>query len=140
MTVQRLLELTAWALALGASCLVVGALVSALGSFALMRPYVTARTLGVSLRYLVREVFLAALVEPFLPLYYVIGRRMGPRSLRAPAKGFVSPVPIVLVHGYMQNRVSFVVWWRLTHFAGIRRVVKMLHRLERTRICRPIRR
>lgn len=45
------------------------------------------------------EGLLSFLVEPLLPLYYVIGRRMG-----GPARG----QPVVFVHGYLQNRVIFI--------------------------------
>lgn len=75
-------------------------LVYAVGSFALMRPHAVARRWGVSLREIFREVFLATATQPLLPLYYLVGRRMGGRA--------AGGVPVVLVHGYMQNRVGFV--------------------------------
>ena len=70
-----------------------------LGSFALMLGHTEARPFGVSLRELAREIFFASLTQPFLPLYYFVGRRMGGRK---------DGTPIVLVHGYMQNRVGFL--------------------------------
>lgn len=75
--------------------------VYAFGSFLLMRPHATARTLGVSMRSLFRETFLAVLTQPFLLLFYLLGDRMDPR-------GRASGTPVVLVHGYMQNRVGFL--------------------------------
>lgn len=108
MTLQRVLTLSGECIALAGGAFLIGTLVYAMVSFALMRPYVTARALNVSVRYLVREVFLAALVQPLLPLYYVLGRRMGPRLRRESPRRFVSAVPVVFVHGYMQNRASFV--------------------------------
>ncbi len=100
-------EVVVWAFAFGAGGLFLSIFVYAVGSFALMRPHTTARTLGVSLRELAREAILAALTQPFLPLFYVFGHRMEPLSMRA-RKDFASDVPIVFVHGYMQNRVGFV--------------------------------
>lgn len=83
----------------GLGALVVGIAVYVLGSFALMLGHTPTRPFGVSLRELVREIFFASLTQPFLPLYYFVGRRMGGRR---------DGTPIVLVHGYMQNRVGFL--------------------------------
>lgn len=86
---------------------VLGVLVYVLGSFALMRPHTTSRTLGLSMRELLREVILASITQPFLPLYYLIGKRMEPLlSRRVPLRE--GAVPVVFVHGYMQNRVGFL--------------------------------
>lgn len=79
--------------------LVVGIVVYVLGSFGLMLAHTPARPFGVSLRELAREIFFASLTQPLLPLYYFVGRRMG---------GAKEGTPIVLVHGYMQNRVGFL--------------------------------
>jgi pimeloyl-ACP methyl ester carboxylesterase len=54
------------------------------------------------MRQLLRETLLAALTQPFVLLYYVVGRRMGRTLYRGRGE-----VPVVLVHGYMQNRVGF---------------------------------
>jgi pimeloyl-ACP methyl ester carboxylesterase len=81
-----------------------GVLVYAIGSFLLMRPHAAARTLGLSVRELARETALAALTQPLMFLYYVVGHRMGPALSKAHGDG----TPVVLVHGYMQNRVGFV--------------------------------
>jgi pimeloyl-ACP methyl ester carboxylesterase len=79
--------------------LVVAIVVYVLGSFALMFGHTPPRPFGVSIRELMREILFAALTQPLLPVYYFVGRRMG-----GPPDGR----PIVLVHGYMQNRVGFL--------------------------------
>jgi len=91
-------------LAVTTTVYLVAVFVYALGSFGLMRRHATARTLGLSVRQLARETLLAAVTQPFLLLYYVVGQRMGRPLSRAHPGG----VPVVLVHGYMQNRVGFV--------------------------------
>ena len=53
-----------------------------------------------SLRELLRELLIAGLTQPILPLFYLIGHRM--------QRGKAGGVPIVFVHGYMQNRVGFL--------------------------------
>jgi pimeloyl-ACP methyl ester carboxylesterase len=103
---HALLELTAYLVAL--AVLLATVAIYALGSFVLMRPHTTARRLGVSLRELAREAILASLTQPLLPLYYVLGRRMEPLRLRRESGAYASAVPVVFVHGYMQNRVGFL--------------------------------
>lgn len=100
-------ELIVWIAVLGASGLFLSIFLYALGSFVLMRPHTTARKLGVSLRELAREAIFAALTQPFLPLFYFVGHRMDPLPSRG-RKDFASEVPVVFVHGYMQNRVGFL--------------------------------
>jgi pimeloyl-ACP methyl ester carboxylesterase len=112
----------------------------AFGSFLLMGRHVSARQIGRSLRELVRELWVAALTQPVLPLFYLVGYRMdsffarrgreGIAGARAEAglpegasaavpgdaqaiatsdaAGRGGDVPIVFVHGYMQNRVGFL--------------------------------
>ena len=98
------------------------------------------RALGQSLRAMFREAFLAALTQPFLPLFYLVGRRMDRVLLPSARRGLArlpegadvrlpdgplveeagsGPVPIVLVHGYMQNRVGFVALARALASAGL---------------------
>lgn len=106
------LELTALAIGTSAVGLTLAIVVYALGSFLLMRRHTTARTLGISLRELARETVLAGITQPFLPLFYLLGYRMDPFFVRIarerdPAAGFATRVPVVFVHGYMQNRVGF---------------------------------
>lgn len=96
------LEYTLLAAGGSAASLAAGILIYALVSFALMRPHTAARELGVSMRELFREVWIASFTQPLIPLYYVIGRRMGR------ARGEGPHVPVVLVHGYMQNRSCFL--------------------------------
>lgn len=86
--------------------------VYALGSFLLMGRHVGVRERHLSFRELVREVWIAGLTQPFLPLFYFLGRRMdsffvqrGKEGLAA--EGTPPKIPIVFVHGYMQNRVGF---------------------------------
>jgi predicted alpha/beta hydrolase family esterase len=102
-----IVDVVVWVSAFGAGGMFVGVLVYTFGSFVLMRPHTTARAFHVSLRELVREAFLAAITQPFLPLYYFYGYRMDPLLMRR-RTGRASPVPIVFVHGYMQNRVGFL--------------------------------
>jgi pimeloyl-ACP methyl ester carboxylesterase len=108
----------------------------AFGSFLLMARHVGARELRPSLRELGREVWIAALTQPMLPLFYVVGYRMdgffarrgreglariavkpsgergapsdGQAIATVEAAGRSGDVPIVFVHGYMQNRVGFL--------------------------------
>lgn len=76
------------------------------GSFLLMAAHTERRPFGASLRAILREATLVILTQPLLPLYYLIGRRMG-GAVRDAADG-LRAVPVVFVHGYMQNRVGFV--------------------------------
>lgn len=71
-------------------------------SYALMRSHAAERTSLASAREVFRESFLAGLISPLLPLYYFVGHRMG-----GVASGD-ERVPVVFVHGYMQNRVGFI--------------------------------
>ncbi len=99
------------ALAVSVFLLVVAAY--AVGSFVLMRPYTTARALGISLRELARETLLSLVTQPFLPLYYLFGHRMEPFFVRplpgtGPGAEGRPNVPVIFIHGYMQNRVGFL--------------------------------
>ena len=71
-------------------------------SYALMRAHAPQRPSLASAREVFRESFLAGLISPLLPLYYLVGHRMGG------AAGTEPRVPVVFVHGYMQNRVGFI--------------------------------
>ena len=90
------------------------------GSFLLMGRHVGARHVGVSLRALLRELWVALWTQPLLPLFYLYGHRMDAlfvqRGKESLAKGHV---PIVFVHGYMQNRVGFVGLARSLARAGL---------------------
>lgn len=88
---------------LGGTLLYVG------GSFLLMRSYTDARPAWVSLREALREGLWVILSQPLLPLGYLLGRRMGGRGDQ----------PIVLIHGYGQNRYAFLWLARALRRAGL---------------------
>lgn len=96
---RQALWLAGATLALAALGFAAGVGVYVLGSFLLASRHTPQRQLFHTLRELVRETLLASITQPLLPLFYVVGRRMG---------GVPGGVPIVFVHGYMQNRVGFV--------------------------------
>lgn len=80
-----------------------------LGSFLLMGRHVGARQRGASLRALSRELWIAFWTQPLLPLFYLFGHRMDSLFVQRGKDGLAKErVPIVFVHGYMQNRVGFV--------------------------------
>ncbi len=93
------LQVAAAAFGITLGVVAIGIGVYVFGSFWLMGGHAAERHLGASTREILRELFWAAVTQPFLPLFYFVGARLG-------AKG--SGVPIVFVHGYMQNRVGFV--------------------------------
>lgn len=97
--------------AVGGTALVVGVGIVGyvLGSFLLMGRHVGARQRGASLRALVRELWIAFWTQPALPLFYLFGHRMDSLFAQRGEEGLANErVPIVFVHGYMQNRVGFV--------------------------------
>jgi triacylglycerol lipase len=67
-------------------------------SFALLWRTVPPPPFGSRLRIMTRELVLAALVQPLLPLFYLVGRKLGGGQGQ----------PIVFVHGYFQNRADFL--------------------------------
>lgn len=75
-----------------------GILVYVVGSFVLMRRHVDRRPASRHLLEALREIAWAALTQPLLPLFYIVGRRL--------ARG--EGTPVVVVHGYTQNRVDFL--------------------------------
>ena len=68
-------------------------------SYAFMLAHVQRRRMSVLLREALRELGWAVLTQPVMPFFYLAGRRL------SRGRG---PVPIVAVHGYMQNRVDFL--------------------------------
>jgi pimeloyl-ACP methyl ester carboxylesterase len=76
-----------------------GVLVYLLVSFALVARHSKERPKCIALSAALKEAFWVFVTQPLLPIYYIIGKRMG---------GCDGGVPVVLVHGYMQNRVDFV--------------------------------
>lgn len=113
-------DVTAAAAAVTVLALVVGIGAYVFGSFLLMGRHVSARELGRSLRELGREIWVAVLTQPILPLFYFVGHRMdaffgrGVSRQRGEASPAADPaegerhVPVIFVHGYMQNRVGFL--------------------------------
>jgi len=101
-----------------------GIAIYAFGSFLLMGRHVGAREKHRSLRELVREVLIASVTQPFLPLFYLLGRRMDAFFVQRGKEGLAAEgapprVPIVFVHGYMQNRVGFFGLARALSRAGL---------------------
>lgn len=89
-------------------CLVVSAAVAAFvggvavyvgGSYALMRGHTAPKPWRQLLREATSEFIWALVTQPILPLYYLLGRRLG---------GANGPCPVIFVHGYAQNRVGFI--------------------------------
>jgi hypothetical protein len=78
-------------------------------SFRLMRAHVAGRATAASLREALRELFWTGVSQPFLPLFYAVGRRLGNGG---------GDVPVVCVHGYMQNRVDFIALARQLEKSG----------------------
>ncbi|MFO0551133.1 MAG: hypothetical protein U0271_22270 [Polyangiaceae bacterium] len=74
----------------------------------LMRAHVPKRTARETLAYFGRELLWILLTQPLLPLYFFVGRRM--------SRG--SGVPVVVVHGYGQNRVDFIRFARVFARSG----------------------
>jgi len=93
-----------------AGVFVAGTLIYVVVSYVSMVGHVPARGLGATLREMGRELATALLYQPLMPLYYFVGARFG-----GPARG----VPVILVHGYFQNRVDFIVIARGLRRAGL---------------------
>ena len=81
------------------TALIAGVVIYVAASFALMRTHTTKRRTTDALRAAFAEGMWALITQPLLPLFYFVGRRLG---------GGRDGVPVVMVHGYMQNRVDFV--------------------------------
>jgi pimeloyl-ACP methyl ester carboxylesterase len=92
-------DLLRYAALVCALCLTVGIVVYIGASFVLMRPHTERRPFAIAAREALREATWAVLTQPLLPLFYFVGRRMGDGG---------GEVPVVLVHGYSQNRVDFL--------------------------------
>ena len=101
--------------AVGATAILVSGAIAvyAFGSFLLMGRHVGARERSRSLRELARELWIAGVTQPLLPLFYFLGHRMDAFFVQRGKEGLaavsvVPRTPIVFVHGYMQNRVGFL--------------------------------
>jgi triacylglycerol lipase len=103
-----------WQVTIAAAIVVVvfygGVALYVVGSYFFARSHHAEREFSLTFREALREGMFAALIQPLLPLYYFIGRRMGGRAGKR---------PIVLVHGYGQNRVDFVWLARALERAGM---------------------
>ncbi len=106
-----------YALATVVATLGVGIFVYVAGSFLLMRAHVAPRPHHRALREALREAMWAWRTQPLLPLYYFVGHRLAP----APGKnaGTGAGTPVVVVHGYTQNRVDFLGLARACRRAGV---------------------
>ena len=87
---------------------ILGVAIYVLGSYSLTSRYVPRRSLGETLGAVLREGLLALFITPLLPLYVALGRKQG-----------AGKQPIVLVHGYTQNRVNFIYLARALRRRGL---------------------
>jgi triacylglycerol lipase len=77
----------------------IGSLLYLVVSFVVMRSHTPARTWRHAIATMLGEALAIALTQPLIPLFYLVGRRMGgPKGGR----------PVVFVHGYFQNRADFI--------------------------------
>lgn len=83
------------------------ALVYLFGSFFLMAAHVDPRPGRHRREAMLRELYYVLITQPLIPLYYVIGRRMGGGD----------GIPVVFIHGYFQNRADFV--WLAKQFRKV---------------------
>ncbi len=97
----RAAELLALGVAVG---LLGAALVYLFGSFFLMAAHVDRRPRQHSAAAMLRELYYVLITQPLIPLYFFIGRKLGPGD----------GLPVVFVHGYFQNRADF--WWLARQF------------------------
>ena len=79
-------------------------------SYAVAHRFVERRNRRALVSHATWEAVLTLFVQPLVPLFFLVGRRMGGR-----AKG----QPIVFVHGYFQNRVDFLYLARALSKAGL---------------------
>jgi len=90
------------------AAVVIGVLVYVLVTFVMTYAHVPKRGIHHTFRYAFRETFLAVFVTLLFPLYVAVGHKRG-RGTR----------PVVLVHGYTQNRVDFVYLSRFLRARGL---------------------
>ncbi len=96
-------------LTIGVVVVLVGAaLVYLFGSFYLMAAHVTPRPGQSKARAMLRELYYVLITQPLIPLYFVIGRRLGRDP--NPRTG----IPVIFIHGYFQDRADF--WWLARQF------------------------
>jgi len=92
------LSVLGWLTCAFAAPFLIGTAVYVLASYTLMRPHTARRGLGAALREMLREAAWALVTQPLLLWFYGAGERL------AAGQG----TPVVVVHGYMQNRVDFL--------------------------------
>lgn len=86
-------------LGIGVVAVLLGAaLVYLFGSFYLMAAHVAPRSGQSKARAMLRELYHVLITQPLIPVYFLIGRRMG--------RGW--GIPVIFIHGYFQNRADFV--------------------------------
>lgn len=68
-------------------------------SYAESRSRLPKRSATEALRWILREVWLVAWTQPLMPFFQLFGQHMGSGG---------GDVPVVLVHGYFQNRIDFL--------------------------------
>ncbi len=78
---------------------VVGASLYLVVTYVVMLRHTPSRPLGRTLRSLIHEVAAVVVTQPLIPFFYFLGRRMG---------GAKGGRPVILVHGYFQNRADFI--------------------------------
>ena len=83
---------------------VLGACLYLVVSYIAMARHVDRRPRSHHAAAMVRELFYVIVTQPLVPLYYFVGRVMGPGD----------GVPVIFVHGYFQNRADF--WWLARQF------------------------
>ena len=71
--------------------------------------YVPRRSLADTMRSMLRELWCIVWTQPLLPLFQFAGKRLGDGN---------GGTPVVLVHGYFQNRVDFLYLARRLRAAG----------------------
>jgi triacylglycerol lipase len=86
---------------------VLGVMIYVCVSYLLTARHVPRRELAETIGSLLRESYLALFITALLPLYVAFGRRSG-----------AGKQPIVLVHGYTQNRVDFIYLARVLRRRG----------------------
>jgi pimeloyl-ACP methyl ester carboxylesterase len=75
-----------------------------------MRRVAPRRTRKSSIRAFLREMFLILITQPLLPFFYFFGRGRATKVKGA--------IPIILVHGYFQNRIDFLYMARVLRKKG----------------------
>jgi len=88
--------------------ILVGVLVYVLVTFAVTWAHVPKRSFGRMLGYALRETALSVVVTLLFPFYVAVGGKRG-----------AGDKPVVLVHGYTQNRVDFVYLSRFLRARGL---------------------